>query len=272
MNRRTDFSDPERLKSFGPTERQEWITEYILENGSVLVDELVELFGVSRMTIHRDLDDLEQQGILRKVRSGATALPSNLFESDVRYRLKHQLEEKEAIAKVAITFVESGQAIFMDEATSLLPLAQLLPTVAPVTVITNFLPIIKELTQHKGIRLIALGGEYLPRFDTFTGLLTEQAVSSLRADLYFTSVTATSGGVLYHPDQQIVKVKQMIMARASRNIILLDHTKFGKIALHRLAPIQSFDIVVVDSRIEETHYKQLLETGVRVEVAPVEER
>src|SRR5574337_871378 len=118
-------------ESSNQNERQEWITRYILEHGSVLIDDLVERFNVSRMTIHRDLDDLEKQGVLRKIRNGATAQPSGLFESDIRYRLNQQKAEKVAIAPVALSFIEPGQSILLDEATTLLPLVHLLPGVTP---------------------------------------------------------------------------------------------------------------------------------------------
>lgn len=261
--------DKDRLVSFRSIDRREWITEYILEHGSVLVDDLAEVFGVSRMTIHRDLDFLEAQGVLRKVRNGATVQPSNLYESDVRYRLRQQLVEKAAIAQTALTLIEPGQAVILDEATSLIPLARLLPSLAPLTVITNFLPILKDLTAAKGIRLIALGGEYFPHFDTFTGLLTEQAVMSLRADMYLTSTTAASDGTFFHPNEQMVKVKHKMMAVSSKSVMLIDHTKFGKAALHRLAPVRDFDVVIVDSGIAPSHLSELRETGVHIEIAEV---
>jgi DeoR/GlpR family transcriptional regulator of sugar metabolism len=261
--------DRDRLASFRSTDRRAWITDFILEHGSVLVDDLAEVFSVSRMTIHRDLDFLETQGVLRKVRNGATVQPSNLYESDVRYRLRQQLKEKAAIAQAALPFIEPGQAVILDEATSLIPLARLLPDLAPLTIITNFLPILTELSAAKGIRLIALGGEYFPHFDSFTGLLTEQAVMSLRADIYLTSTTATSDGILFHPNEQMVKVKHRMMAVSSRSVVLLDHTKFGKVALHRLAPVRDFDVAVVDAAIAPTYLAELKETGVHIEIAEV---
>jgi DeoR/GlpR family transcriptional regulator of sugar metabolism len=253
--------------SFSQAERQNWITEYILEQGSLQVDELVDRFGVSRMTIHRDLDDLEEQGVLRKIRNGATAQPSNYFESDVRFRLNRQTKEKEAICKAALSFIEPGQAIFLDEATTLLPLVRLLPTVAPLTVITNFLPILNELRNQKEIHLIALGGRYLPRFDTFTGLLCEQSVQALHADSFFTSTSAVFNCIAYHPDQQIVRVKRAMMANTSQHFILLDHTKFGKAALYQLAELSEFERVIVDSGLDENQLANLRENKIRFEVA-----
>jgi len=253
----------------GPMERQDWIAQYILERGSVLVDELVELLDVSRMTIHRDLDDLENQGLLRKVRNGATAQPSNLFESDVRYRLKQQMEEKQAIAETILQHIEPGQAIFMDESTTLLPLVERLTEVAPVTVITNFLPIIKALVEVKNIHLISLGGEYLSRFDTFTGLLCENGLARLYADLYITSTTAAVQGKVFHPEPRVVKVKQQMMEKAQHRYLLLDHTKFNKTALHQWAYTQDFDLVVVDSRTDEQFVRELRDKNTQVEIAPV---
>jgi DeoR/GlpR family transcriptional regulator of sugar metabolism len=224
------------------------------------------------MTVHRDLDDLERQGVLRKVRNGATSLRSNSFESDVRYRLTHQMNEKRAIAQAALNYIEPGQAIFLDEATTLVPLAERLPELAPLTVITNFLPIIQRLVDIRDIRLITLGGEYLTKYATFTGIITERVVRSLRADIYLTSVTATSNGILFHPEQRVLPIKQAMMANATQNFILLDHTKFGKVALHSLASINEFDLVVVDSGIDKEHLDNLYEIGTSVEIADVDDR
>jgi DeoR/GlpR family transcriptional regulator of sugar metabolism len=256
--------------NFTQAERQAWITAQILEQGSVQVDELAERFQVSRMTIHRDLDDLEAQGVLRKVRNGATAQPSSLFESDIRYRIHRNTKEKEAMCRAVMQYIEPGQAIFLDEATTLLPLVRLLPAVAPLTVITNFLPILNELSACKGIHLIALGGEYLPRFDTFTGLLTEQTMATLHADAFITSTTAAFQGVAYHPDQQVVRVKKAMIAHSTKQFLLIDHTKFGKTALHEVAPLQSFERVVVDAGVDTERLEHLRAMGVKVEVAAPE--
>jgi DeoR/GlpR family transcriptional regulator of sugar metabolism len=261
------ISDESSIESFNQAERQAWITQYILENGTLQVDELAERLAVSRMTIHRDLDELERQGVLRKVRNGATATPSSLFESDVRFRLAQQTLEKEAIARAALAYVEPGQAILLDEATTLLPLARRLPELAPLTVITNFLPILNELRLSKDIRLICLGGEYLPRFDTFTGLLCESGLAALHADLYFTSTTAVSNGIAYHPEQQIVSAKRAMMARTSCHYLLLDHTKFGKTALHQVARLSEFEAVIVDRNLPVAQIAELRQMGVTVEVA-----
>jgi DeoR/GlpR family transcriptional regulator of sugar metabolism len=256
------------FENYSQLARQSWITSYILENGSVQVEDLSERFQVSRMTIHRDLDDLEHQGVLRKIRNGATAQPSSLFESDIRYRLKRQLREKDAVSRAVLDCLEPGHSIFLDEATTLLPLVRLLPSLAPLTVITNFLPILNELSTQKGIHLIALGGEYLSQFDTFTGLLTEQSMSALHADVYITSTTAVHDAVAYHPNQQVVRVKKAMIAHSSRQIMLLDYSKFGKTALHEVAPLTNFENVFVDEGINPSDLNLLNAKGVNLTVIP----
>src|SRR5438874_1891073 len=139
-------------------QRQEQIASYVLQQSSISVKALADHFNVSAMTIHRDLDELEAQGILRKVRGGATAQPSNLFESDARYRLTLATREKEAIARRALAHIEPGQAIMLDDSTTVLALVRLLPQVTPLTIITYGLAATRELTQVRGYHLISPGG------------------------------------------------------------------------------------------------------------------
>lgn len=245
------------LVKFGPTRRQKWITEYILEQGSLEVDELSEQFQVSRMTIHRDLDELEQQGVLRKIRGGATVHPSYLFESDIRFRLSAATPEKETIARDALSLVEPGQVILLDDSSTTIALAHLIKEVKPLTVITNCLHIMEIMREERDIHLIALGGEYLPTFDAFTGINCEKAINSLRANLLFMSVSAVSRCVAYHQEQEIVKVKQAMMNSSARKVLLVDNTKFGKVALHHLSPLEEFNLVLVDSGVDKRHLVDL---------------
>jgi DeoR/GlpR family transcriptional regulator of sugar metabolism len=142
------------LPSLAPSERRERIAEIVLANESVSARDLASRFDVSVMTVHRDLDELERQGVLRKIRGGATPQPSSLFESNVRYRLAAAKAEKETLAHYALTMIEPGQAILLDDATTTLALARLLPGIAPLTVITNYLATIQLLHNAPGIRLI----------------------------------------------------------------------------------------------------------------------
>lgn len=250
-----------------PQIRQEIITRKVMEQGWVSVDELVETLGVSRMTVHRDLDELEDAGVLRKVRNGASVQPSSLFESDFRYRVTQQSAEKQAICRKAAAFIEPSTSIMMDDSTTVLPLVEFFTEVESLTVITHFLPVIQHLANQRNIHLITLGGEYLPRFETFTGILCQQAIASLRADACFLSAAACVAGEVFHPETGLINMKRAMMQQCTRKYLLLDHSKFGRIALHRLAGLSEFDCVITDRMISPEHLKMLQDHSRRVEIA-----
>lgn len=242
--------------------------EHLLEHGSVAIKDLAELQEVSLITIHRDLDELERQGMIRKLRGYVTAQPSGLFESTVSYRLRVAKREKEALSRFALTQIEPGQSIMLDDSTTTLPLARLLSQKAPLTVITNFRMTLNELSEARGVDLISLGGEYLPSNDAYFGIVCERAIASLSADVFFTSAPAVSGGGVFHPFQNTVRVKRAMMGASARCIALFDHTKFGKRALHRIGHLQDFDLMVVDSGIDQIYLDELREYSVPIEVIP----
>ncbi len=97
------------------------------------------------MTVHRDIDELVARGLLRKTRGIVSAAPTSLIESSDVYRVTRQAAEKKAIALAAMQFVEPGQAIFMDDSTTVLQMAAHLPARVPLTIITNSLALMNEL-------------------------------------------------------------------------------------------------------------------------------
>lgn len=249
-----------------PRERREQIRTRVAEEGFVRLEHLAEAFGVSGMTIHRDLDVLQSEGWLRKVRGGATAKPSTHYHGDVRHRMQAMAQTKQELATAALAMVEPGSSVMVDESTTALALAEMLPSQGPLTVITNFLAVVKLLAGEPGIDLIALGGAYFPAYDAFLGMHTSDTIRSLRADVLFMSTTAISHGQCYHQSQETVAVKRALMAAADRRVLLVDHTKFTKRGLHQLAALTAFDTVIVDRGISALHETELRAQGVTVVV------
>lgn len=251
----------------GARERRERIREQVVDRGFVRIEELAAELRVSGMTIHRDLDHLERQGWLRKVRGGATAQPSAQFHGDIRYRLQTMTDEKADLARSAMRLVEPGQALMLDESTTALQLVHHLPERAPLTVITHFLAAINALARQPGIELIALGGAYYSAYDAFFGLRTVESIRSLRADVLFMSTTAISGGACFHQSIDTVQVNRAQMEASAQRVLLIDHTKLHKQALHELAPLSAFDLVLVDRGIDAADLARLREHNARVEIA-----
>ncbi|MCA8881456.1 MAG: DeoR/GlpR transcriptional regulator [Rhodobacteraceae bacterium] len=234
-------------------DRRQGIMDVLAETGTASVDDLSLRFGVSKMTIHRDLDELEGGGLLRKVRGGASIQSSARFESDFRYRQTLAADEKDRIAAAAAALIEPGQTVIIDDGSTAGRVAMHLTDQRPLTVITNNLTAINALTAAPGIQLIALGGLYSSKFNGFFGILCEEALRSLRADVAFLSSSAIHGVSAFHQDPEVVQSKRLMLDAAERGYLLVDHSKFGRSALHFLAELSAFDAVMTGETPSADH-------------------
>lgn len=252
----------ESAGSRAPEERRAAALRLIMERSTAQVEELAALLHVSRMTIHRDLDTLAEQGLVRRVRGGATAQPSVLFESNFFYRRALHADRKRSLAAAVEPEIEPGKALVLDDSTTVDLIVPLLADRVPLTLITNAFEVMQAARTIKGVNLIVLGGEYCPIFNAFLGLVAEQGMASMRADLLIMSASAVQGRVCLHQDQRAVRVKRAMMEAADRRILVIDSSKFGKSALHRLADLSEFDAVYVDRSLAAKHAVPLEEAGV----------
>ena len=259
---------PARLTA-SAVDRQSLIRDRVHSEGSVTVDQLVSLLGVSRMTVHRDLDVLEADAVLRKVRGGATALRSSLFESDFPFRLTSSVAAKNAIGRAAAKFVDGGQAVICDESTTTMAALRAIEASESITVITNCFPMMQYVNESTKHRLIGLGGDYVTRYQAFLGIVCEQAITNVYADVLLASCSAVRGSSTYHQDQQIVAVKRAMIKSAPTRLLLLDSSKVGVGALYHLGEIGDFTHLITDDGTPETLLDQARESGLEVVVAPV---
>lgn len=257
--------------SMSKTERLDKIAADVLRKGEVTLDQLADALGVSKMTIHRDLEELETRGVLRKIRNGATAQPSSVFESNVAFRMSRAAAQKERLAFAAAALVEPGDVVLLDDATTILPMIPLLAAIGDVTVVSNFLPALAMISKLPQLHLIALGGEYLQQFDTFTGAICEQAVHQLRVNRYFTSTTAIDGAAGYHPHPQVASVKRAMMNASVHRFLLADTSKFFRTALHRFADLEEFDGILIDQDLPRERLGTLEQLREKITVVPAEQ-
>lgn len=118
-------------------ERRRRMRDTVIARGFVRTADLADEFGISLMTAHRDLDALQAQGWLRKVRGGATGLPSAQFHGSVAERMATMAQTKQQLARAAATLLVPGQTVLLDDSTTCLLLAHQVAEHTPLTVITN---------------------------------------------------------------------------------------------------------------------------------------
>ena len=256
---------PER----GPLARREQVRQRVVAEGFARLDDLARLFDVSLMTIHRDVDALEAEGWLVKSRGGATANPSATVDGGVRERAFAMRAEKAAITKVAATLLTHGQTIFLDDSTTALGLVPYLSAQTPMTVATNFMPIITALQESVDIEIHLLGGQYHRRQEACQGRQTVEAINQLHADIFFMSTTAVLDGKCLHRSEGTVLVRQAFMAQSARRVLLLDHAKFGRSASHLLCGLDAFDTIIVDDGIDPKDLAEVREQCEDVRIATV---
>ncbi len=248
--------------------RRHAVSETVLKEGTVRIEDLAERFAVSLMTVHRDLDELESQGVLRKSRGMATAVSTSLIESSDMYRIGRQRAEKKALARAAMDYIEPGQAVFLDDSTTVRYMAEWLPEKTPLTIITNVLTLINELNEVRGISLVGLGGTYYNWCKSFMGRITTEEIRRLRTDILVMSTAAIVDGWCFHQQQETVETKRAMFESAAKRILLADHTKFEKRALYGMVHLTEFDHVIVDSGTSPEYVTRLRGEGVDVIVAP----
>ena len=252
-------------------ERQQLIVNLLVEDKTVDVDDLAERFSVSKMTIHRDLDDLEQAGVLRKVRGGATIDAGTQFESDFRIRERQDGEAKVAMAQEALAIIEPGMTIMVNDGSMAAVLGEMLLRKRPLTVITNNAAIMERLKGESGITLIALGGIYSAKFNAYFGVVTEEALSRLRADIAFISTPAVSGRLAYHMDDNVVRAKRAMISSSTKSCLLVNHQRIGHTALHVMADLADFDTVITDSAPPAAVLDDFDRAGIKLTIAPAQD-
>ena len=247
--------------------RRQKIVELLIEEGTASLDLLCRHFDVSVMTIHRDLDELEAQGLLRKQRGGATIQSSIHFDSDFRYRTQLCASEKRCVAQRTAEFIEPGMSVMLDDGSTSQAIAPFLVGKSPLTVITNNLSLIADLGGLAGITVLALGGTYSKTFNGFFGILTESALQDLRADVALMSSSSIDGASAFHQDLEVVAVKRRMMESSARCFLMADHHKFERTALYLLARLDEFDGVITNSVLAKHKADALRRDGISLYLA-----
>jgi DeoR family transcriptional regulator, fructose operon transcriptional repressor len=227
--------------------RLTFILKEIDLRGSASVFTLAQQLEVSEMTIRRDLNDLEREGLVRRVYGGAVSARGRGYEPALIIRAREHAEAKRAIGERAARLVADGDSIALDVGSTTFELARSLLGRHNLTVITPSLEIANLLHTQPDIHLIVSGGIVRPGEASMIGDLAQRAFEGLFLDRLFLGVGAVdsqAGLTEYNWDDALVK-KAMI--RSSKEVILLsDSSKFEKVAFTGVAPLSALHQLVTD--------------------------
>lgn len=242
------------------------IVSLVSKEGVTTVEWLADNLEVSSMTVYRDVSELVDQGLLTRSYGEVSAASSSLTESSSKLRLGTNRELKDRIAKAAIKYVRRGDAILLDDSTTSAHLIPALRNLSPITVATNARFIEELLINEPHMSLIHLGGDYLNWADAFFGPMTIRNIESLGIDVCLMSTTAVRGAHCYHPDPTVAETKRAMIHSAQRRILMVDHSKFVRTALHRFVAITDFTAVITDSLTPADDIARIRDAGVEVVV------
>ncbi len=251
----------------GPRGRQLAIAEMVIRTGSMSIDQLAELNGVSSMTIYRDIAALEERGILQRHRGQVVAVASGLHEVDAEFRLEQAALNKQTVAASAARLIRPGSSVMMDDSTSGIWLLRALEDLSSITIVTNSLQVANEVTGSLPDKLIITGGEYQPWARALLGPTSVHNIRSMHADFCVMSASAVLGLQCFHPYAETAEVKRAMLDSATVSVMLLDHSKFTRQALFEFADLTEFTHVVVDDATPQKKIDELREAGVNLTVA-----
>ncbi len=250
-----------------PEERRRRIVRLVREAGSVTIANLEREFGVSPMTVRRDLDALEDEGLVRRTHGGAVLPDVSGHEDSFWQRLEEQVEAKERIAGAALKLLEPGASVFLDCSTTSYYLARRIFEEAPrVTLLTNSVPVIAMFSRDETPRteVIGIGGMMRKLTLSFVGPHALRMVSAHYADLAFFSVKGvTREGYLTDPDLLEAEVKRAMIEHSEEPVLLVDGTKFEKRGLGVITHVSNVSRVLA-AGVSEERLEALALEGVKV--------
>jgi len=246
-------------------ERQARILEVLSESGLVTVSALSELFGVSGMTVRRDLNRLEEAGLATRVHGGAVSYEGTVYEKPFLTREKEHGQEKQWIAHVAAQMISNGETIILDAGTTTQQIARSLARKKDLTVVTNTIPVAVALSNYLRIQTIMLGGMLKRKELCMVGPAVIEALSRMSAHKLFLSAHGFSpekGAT--DPDMRETEVKRAMIKAAKEVILVADSSKYGDVAFAQIAPLSAIHKIVTDDGLPAEAIEAIEAQGVKV--------
>lgn len=244
-------------------ERRNLILEKLQTEKRVVVSELSQLYDVSEETIRRDLDKLEKEGLATKSYGGAVINENVSIDLPFNIRKNQNVSGKQKMAEIVASMIQDGDHIFLDASTTAVFVAKALKDKERLTVITNSMEILIELSDVSGWNIISTGGVMKDGYLAFLGSRTEEAIRSYYVDKVIFSCKALDQerGIM-ESQEAFGTTKKVMLASGRRKILVVDSTKFDQTAFSVAGNLRDVEIVVTDTKPSEKWLKLFEESGV----------
>ena len=251
------------------SERKDFILDKIRREKKIKAQEIVQEFNVTMETVRRDLEELEEMGLLRRVYGGA--IEGRIYEPEPSYdtRTVTRLSEKQAMAKEAVKLIEDEETVFIDGGTTCLEVAkELAKSDKRIVAITNALTVAEVLLTNSNMKVIILGGVLNQGETTVTNILNHNQIDMFnfqKTIMGAASISPSQGVTDYNLDVTILKKE--IIESSDKVIFVADHSKFNKRVRYTVASYNEIDVVITDAETSEDDIRILESDGIEVIVA-----
>jgi DeoR family fructose operon transcriptional repressor len=231
-------------------ERHQLILALLKEKDVLRIHELVEATGASESTIRRDLSELEEQRLLKRVHGGASVLHNKIEEPTVLEKAVKREREKMAIAKYAASLINEHDSVFIDAGTTTYQMLPYLPH-ENIVVVTNGVDIALQLTK-RNIKTILLGGELKAATLSLVGREAVRSISQYRFDKCFLGMN----GIDKHhglttPDPDEAYIKQLALQFSDECFVLGDSDKFSRVTFAKVGDLRGVTLITDDGLCED---------------------
>lgn len=254
-----------------PAVRRAKISDLVKRQGIVRVDELGAMFGVSVITIRRDLDVLEKKGLVERTHGGA--LTTNHFSSEAAYLDKRHanIAIKQAIGEKAVTLVDEGDTLLINSGTTTAEVIKAIQFKKNVRVITNNVAATRDLHPDASLDVIFTGGAYRSNTCCVVGEFAEFVLVNVNASKAILGVDGLSfkNGLTSPNYQEALISRKMIQCTQGPVIIVADHSKIGKIAHFSIAPLDRITMVITDTGVAENVLREFENLGITLHLVDV---
>lgn len=254
-----------RDESMSSKERLMVIRQHVQNMKKVSVAELSRQCSVTEETIRRDLDKLEQEGVVTRIHGGAI-WNADIQKEGIHFyrRLTKHLREKQDIARKTAALLEGKTTIIADSSTTVVEALKLLPDNSDVTIVTNSTEVFREF-QQSSMHIISTGGEFNKKSLSLQGQLAKNNIAKYNVSIALISCKSLNieKGVLDSNESE-AEIKKIMLEQAEEVALLVDHSKFDQTAFVCLIDLKSVDYIITDRRPSDTWINYCQENGIKL--------